>query len=194
MHAEIGGRPRLDRYLDAAVQLSYLALNQRDRVGLIAFDAEVRRFIAPGHRPRQLGDLVDAMYDLQPRFVESDYSRATLTLQKRLPKRGMVVLFTDLLDSVSSRQAVAQLSRLARTHLPVIVILDDPAIPALADEPARREEDVYVKSAAEKFIVEKRRTLQRLRTRGCLIVNVTAERLNVALVNQYLEVKSRNML
>jgi uncharacterized protein (DUF58 family) len=194
MHTDIAGRPRLDRYLDAAVQLAYLALNQRDRVGLIAFDAEVRRYVAPGHRPRQLNDLIDAVYDLQPRFVESDYSRAALTLRTRLPKRGMVVLFTDLLDSVSSRQAVAELSRLARTHLPLIVVLDDPAIPAIADRPTLREMDVYEKSAAEKFITEKRRALQQLRTRGCLIVNVAAEKLNVAVVNQYLEVKSRNML
>jgi uncharacterized protein (DUF58 family) len=176
------------------VQLAYLALSQRDRVGLIAFDAEVRRYVAPSHQPRQLNDLIDSVYDLQPRFVESDYARASLALRTRLPKRGMVVLFTDLLDSVSSRQAVTQLSRLARTHLPVIVVLDDPAIPALADQPAARETDVYIKSAAEKFITEKRRALQHLRTRGCLIINVAAERLNVAVVNQYLEVKARNIL
>ena len=194
MHAEIAGRPRLDRYLDAAVQLAYLALNQRDRVGLIAFDAQVRRYVAPGHQPRQLNDLIDAVFDLQPRFVESDYARAAMTLRTRLPKRGMVVLFTDLLDSVSSRQAVAQLSRLARTHLPVIVVLDDPAIPRLADQPAARESDVFVKSAAEKFISEKRNALKHLRTRGCLIVNVAADKLNVALVNQYLEIKARNIL
>ena len=35
MHTEIAGRPRLDRYLDAAVHLAYLALSQKDRVGLI---------------------------------------------------------------------------------------------------------------------------------------------------------------
>jgi uncharacterized protein (DUF58 family) len=193
-HTEIAGRPRLDRYLDAAVQLAYLALSQRDRVGLVAFDAEVQRYVAPSHRPRQLNDLIDAVFDLQPRFVESDYARAALTLRTRLPKRGMVVLFTDLLDSVSSRQAVGQLSRMARTHLPVIVVLDDPAIPKLADAAAHCTSDVYVKSAAEKFIVEKRRALSHLRSRGCLIINVAAERLNVALVNEYLEIKARNLL
>ncbi|MCC7478240.1 DUF58 domain-containing protein [bacterium] len=194
MHSEIGGRPRLDRYLDAAVHLAYLALNQRDRVGLIAFDAEVRRFVAPGHRPRQLDDLIDAVFDLEPRFVESDYGRAVTTLKHRQPKRGLAVLFTDLVDSISSKAAVAHLSRLARTHLPVICILDDPQIPLLAAAEAQSVDDAYVKAAAEKFISEKRRTLQLLRTRGCLIVNVAAERLNAALVNQYLEVKARNML
>lgn len=194
MHTEIAGRPRLDRYLDAAVHLAYLALNQRDRVGMIVFDNEVRRYVAPGHRPRQLDDLIEAVFDLEPRFVESDYGRAVTTLKHRQPKRGLAVLFTDLVDSISSKAAVAHLSRLARTHLPVICILDDPQVPAMAAAPAESLDDAYTKAAAEKFISEKRRTLQQLRTRGCLIVNVAADRLNASLVNQYLEVKARNML
>jgi uncharacterized protein (DUF58 family) len=194
MHTEIGGRPRLDRYLDAAVHLAYLALSQKDRVGLIAFDAEVRKFVAPTRRPSQLDDLVDSVFDLKPRFTESDYSRAVSTLKAKNPKRGLVVLFTDLVDSVSSRLAVANLSRLAKTHLPVVVILDDPAIPALAEQPALSVEDAYVKGSAEQFISEKQHTLGMLKTRGCLIINVAAERLNTAVVNQYLEVKARNLL
>lgn len=194
MHTEIGGRPRLDRYLDAAVHLAYLALSQKDRVGLLAFDAEVRKFVAPSRRPSQLDDLVNSVFDLKPRFTESDYSRAVTTLKAKNPKRGLVVLFTDLVDSVSSRLAVANLSRLAKTHLPVVVILDDPAIPRLAEQPALSVEDAYVKGAAEQFISEKQRTLSMLKTRGCLIINVTAERLNTAVVNQYLEVKARNLL
>jgi len=194
MHTLIGGRPRLDRYLDAAVHLAYLALSQKDRVGLLAFDAEVRRYVAPSRRPSQLDDLIDAVFALEPRFTESDYSRAVTTLKSKNPKRGLVVLFTDLVDSISSRLAVANLSRLARTHLPVVVILDDPAIPALAEQPARTVEDAYIKGAAEQFISEKQRTLSMLKTRGCLIINVSAERLNTAVVNQYLEVKARNLL
>jgi len=155
MHTEIAGRPRLDRYLDAAVHLAYLALSQKDRVGLLAFDADVQRYVAPGRR---------------------------------------AVLFTDLVDSISSRRAIANLSRLARTHLPVVVILDDPAIEQLARRPVRGLDDAYVMGAAEQFISEKQRTLSTLRTRGCLIINVAAERLDTAVVNQYLEVKARNLL
>ena len=194
MHTEIEGRPRLDRYLDAAVHLAYLALSQKDRVGLIAFDSEVRRFIAPSRSARQLDNLIDAVFDLKPRFIESDYARAVTTLKARSPKRGLVVLFTDLVDSVSSRRAVANLSRLARTHLPVIVILDDPAVPELAVAPVAVAADAYVKGAAEQFISEKRRTLTHLRTHGCIIVNTAAQSLNASLVNEYLSVKARNLL
>lgn len=194
MHTEIAGRPRLDRYLDAAVHLAYLALSQKDRVGLLAFDAEVQRYVAPGRRAGQLDDLIDAVFDLRPRFIESDYARAVSTLKARSPKRGLVVLFTDLVDSISSRRAIANLSRLARTHLPVVVILDDPAIEQLARRPVRGLDDAYVMGAAEQFISEKQRTLSHLRTRGCLIINVAAERLDTAVVNQYLEVKARNLL
>ncbi len=163
-------------------------------MGLVAFDAEVRRFIAPGRRPRQLDNLIDAMFDLQPRFVESDYALAVTTIKTRQPKRGLVVLFTDLVDSISSRNAVANLSRLARTHLPVVVILDDPSIGKIADAPVVDSTDAYTKAAAEQFMAEKRRTLSHLRTRGCLIVNVAAPRLNTAVVDQYLQVKARNLL
>jgi uncharacterized protein (DUF58 family) len=104
------------------------------------------------------------------------------------------VLFTELIDSVSSRRAVLNLSRLARTHLPIIVILDDPAVRDMAETSATRPDDVYIKAAAEQFLAEKRRTLQSLRNSGCLIVNVTADRLNAQLVNQYLQVKARNLL
>jgi uncharacterized protein (DUF58 family) len=194
MHTEIDGRPRLDRYLDAATHLAYLALSQRDRVGLIAFDAELRKFVAPSRSARQLDNLIDAMFDLQPRFVESDYSLALSTLKAHQPKRGMVVLFTDLLDSISSRLALANLSRLARTHLPVVVILDDPQVARMAEQDVAESADAYMKASAEQFISEKRNTLTHLRTRGCLIVNVTASRLNGAVVDQYLQVKARNML
>jgi uncharacterized protein (DUF58 family) len=201
MHTQIAGRPRLDRYLDAAVQLAYIALSQKDRVGLIAFDAEVRRFVAPGRGPRQLDDLIDAMFDLKPRFVESDYARAVTTLRRRQPKRGLAVLFTDLVDSVSSRLAVANLNRLARTHLPLVVILDDPEVEQLAAVPAAAgrnaavsARDAFVAATAEQFIEEKRRTVGKLRSGGCLIVHASAARLNAALVDQYLQVKARNLL
>jgi uncharacterized protein (DUF58 family) len=194
MHTEIEGRPRLDRYLDAAVHLAYLALSQKDRVGLIAFDSEVTRFIAPNRSARQLDNVIDAVFDLKPRFIESDYAQAVTTLKARSPKRGLVVLFTDLVDSVSSKRAVANLSRLARTHLPVIVILDDPAVPELALAPAGRLTDAYVKGAAAQFVAEKKRTLTQLRTRGCIIVNTAAVKLNATLVNEYLSIKARNLL
>jgi len=48
----------------------------------------------------------------------------------------------------------------------VVVILDDPAIPALAAQPALETGDAFVKGAAEQFIAEKRRTLQSLRARA----------------------------
>ena len=116
------------------------------------------------------------------------------TLKTRQPKRGLVVLFTDLRGQRLQPPRGGQPSRLARTHLPVVVILDDPAIPRAGGGRRERGEDAYVKAAAEQFISEKRRTLSMLKPRGCLIINVTAERLNTAVVNQYLEVKARNLL
>lgn len=194
MHTEIAGRPRLDRYLDAAVQLAYLALSQKDRVGLMAFSSETRRYVPPARRPRQLDAIIESVFDLQAEFVESDYARVLAMLRSRHSKRGLVVLFTDLVDSVSSKRAVANLSRLARTHLPVIVILDDPEIERMARQRTHNQDDAFIKASAEVLLEQKRRSIQELRSRGCLIVNVAAEKLNGAVVDQYLQVKARNLI
>lgn len=194
MHTEIQGRPRLDRYLDAAMRLAYLAFSQKDRVGLIAFDNEIQRIVRPQRHHKGIAPLTDATFDLLPRFVESDYGKAVSTLRRIAPKRGLAVLFTDLVDSISSNRAVQALKHLAGTHLPVVVVLDDPAIGALAIEPAGSVGDAYIKGAAEQFITEKMHTLATLQQFGCLIVNVAAAQLNTALLNQYLLVKARNLL
>ena len=194
MHTEIAGRPRIDRYLDAAVHLAYLALSQKDRVGLIAFSSETRRYVPPSRRARQLDAIIDAVFDLRAEFVESDYARVLAMLRSRHSKRGLVVLFTDLVDSVSSQRAVANLSRLSRTHLPVIVILDDPQIGQMAESRTRTPDDPYIKASAELILAQKRRTIAELRSQGILIVNVAAEHLNAAVLDQYLQVKARNLI
>jgi uncharacterized protein (DUF58 family) len=194
MHTEIEGRPRLDRYLDAAMRLAYLAFSQKDRVGLIAFDNEIQRTVRPQRHHSGIAPLTDATFDLLPRFVESDYGRAVSTLRRIAPKRGLAVLFTDLVDSISSSRAVQALRHLSRTHLPVIVVLDDPAIDALATEPACNVDDAFIKGAAEQFITEKQHTLATLQRYGCLIVNTAASSLNTAVLNQYLTIKARNLL
>ena len=194
MHTEIAGRPRLDRYLDAAIHLAYLALSQKDRVGLMAFASETIRYVPPARKPRQLDAIIESVFDLKAQFVESDYARVLTMLRSRHSKRGLVVMFTDLVDSVSSKRAVANFSRLSRTHLPVIVILDDPEIERLAAAKAQGPDDPFIKASAEMLLEQKRRSISELRSRGCLIVNVSAERLNGAVVDQYLQVKARNLI
>ena len=58
------GWSKLDFALDAALQVAAVALQQRDRVGILAFDSAVRVFVPPARGGRQLARLREAVFDL----------------------------------------------------------------------------------------------------------------------------------
>ena len=107
----------------AAASLAYLVLHQRDSVGLVTFDQEVRRLIRPSSNPTQLKQLLHVM-------EESTAQRKTRTgpifhdLAERLARRGIVVIISDLFDDVDSMLAGLKHFRHRRHDVILIHVLD----------------------------------------------------------------------
>ncbi len=83
------------RYLAAA--LVYLMLKQQDSVGLLVFDQEIREFLPPRAHPRQLHVLLSALAAAAP-SSSTDIGLVIHDLARRMRKRGLVILISDLLD------------------------------------------------------------------------------------------------
>src|ERR687891_1364167 len=92
--APIGEATRLDLALDAAVAVAAVADVVGDRCGAVAFAGGIRRSL----RPRRAGSkaLIEALFDLEPEPVDSDYERAFREVTGM--KRAFVLLLTDLLE------------------------------------------------------------------------------------------------
>jgi uncharacterized protein (DUF58 family) len=82
-------------YLSAA--LAYLLSRQRDAVGLMAFDNDIRTHLPPSTRPRHLRSLLVALDALRP-GAQSDLARPLNRLASAIARRGLVVVISDLLD------------------------------------------------------------------------------------------------
>ena len=67
---------KLDHAINASVLLTYVSAQADDRVGLMAFADEVVTFMPPGKGRGQLPLVLEQLYPLQPRQVESDYRGA----------------------------------------------------------------------------------------------------------------------
>jgi len=83
------------RYLSAAV--AYLMLKQQDSVGLLVFDEVVREFVPPRSSPRQLHILLSMIDEVEPSSV-TDIGIVLHDLARRMTRRGLVILVSDLLD------------------------------------------------------------------------------------------------
>jgi uncharacterized protein (DUF58 family) len=84
------------RYLAAA--LIYLMLKQQDSAGLLVFDKTVREFVPPRSNPRQLHLLLSELDRAEP-AAETGIGDVLHDLARRMRRRGLVMLISDLLES-----------------------------------------------------------------------------------------------
>jgi uncharacterized protein (DUF58 family) len=194
MTPRLGDRRKLDHAVSAALALAAMARLSADRVGVVAFAASTLARVAPGSGAPHAARLVDALSELEPRFEEADYERAFLDLGRMLRRRSLVVLFSDLLDPAASASLLSAAAALVPRHLVLVVLMNDAALAdALAGEPASVA-DAYRGAVAATLAEERARATAALQARGLLVVDAPATALSVALLDAYVDVKTRGLL
>ncbi len=109
------------QYIAAA--LAYLVLQQQDSVGLVVFDAAVRRYLKPAGHLSQLKEVIHLL-DVTPAREKSDLGLVFNDLAERFKKRGIVAVFSDLFDDVNRIVTGLKHFRHRRHEVIVFQILD----------------------------------------------------------------------
>lgn len=193
MTQRMGELTAFDHALNAALVMGHAALRHGDRVGLMAFDGQVRRWIPPRGGTRVGSELIRATYDLFPSLDEADHAAAFRHLAGRVRRRSLVVLLTAVTDRVSAETTSAVVRAMATRHLPLCVWLRDPGLDARVAAPPLGD-GLYEGAAAASLLAERADALGRLRERGALVVDGHPDRLSARLLSRYLEVKARRLL
>lgn len=190
-----GDVPRFEHALSSALVLAAVAANGEDRVGLMVFDETVRAYIPPTRGKGALRAIREALISIQPVFSEPDYAGAFAVLAARQRSRALIVLFTDLIDTRASRALIANTTRRETRHMHLVVALRSDALFAAAEPDASKGVDsVYESAAAEELVLARSDALQRMRAAHVAVVDVSPGTMTAAVVNRYLEIKSRGEL
>jgi uncharacterized protein (DUF58 family) len=88
------GLKKIDYARILAASLAYLAHHQRDAVGAISFDDEVRDFVAPSSRHGQLPRVLHALERAEP-GRRTDYAHPFHRFQDAVHWRGIVAIISD---------------------------------------------------------------------------------------------------
>ena len=182
---------KVDFAVNATLMLSYVAGLRGDKVGLLAFADDVQTYLAPKAGKAQFYRLLATLYAIQPQPVEVDYARAFAHLNTKHKKRSLIVIFTDLASGMAGQSIVSQVAPLIPRHVPLLVAINDPSVVALAQQPIADSTSAYQRAVAEQALGARTLTMQSLRQRGVNTLDVPANQLTVAVVNRYLELKSR---
>lgn len=194
MTNESSGLSLLDHSLNAMLMLSFVALRQGDSVGLVCFSDQIHNYVPPRGGLAQMNRLLHAAFDRFPRLVESRYDDAFLYLSSRCKKRSLVVLMTNLIDEVNSRQIQLYLSNLVGRHLPLGVLLRDHVLFDAADKSYTSDSQLYRAAAAAEILTWRHQVLSDLEHQGVLALDVFPENMTAPLVNRYLDIKARHLL
>lgn len=194
MQTPVANIAKLDYAVNAVLFLGYVATGKGDRVGVMSFADDVIHYLAPRQGRGQFYRMLEALYAVEAQQIEPDYRKALTYLAVKQRRRALVVIFTDLSSGVSMDALVAQVSLLARSSLPLVVTISDPDVHAAANQQPRDSMAVYRRATAAQMLDERRVVLDTLRKRGVLTLDVPANRLSMAVINRYLELKGRTML
>jgi uncharacterized protein (DUF58 family) len=194
MGVELEGKTKLDLTIESALTLAAVALKQGDQVALLAFSHEIKTYVPPGRGLAHLHTLVEAVYDLQSDFVESNPLQALEYLHRQQKRRSLIVLFSDMENYLLEDQLGAYLWRLRRSHLLLLLSLADPLLHEWNRTETKDSRLAYIKALAQRFWLDRKAFQQKMIGAGIQVLDIPADQLTLTVVNSYLDIKSREAL
>jgi len=194
MGTDCGRGTKLDCAVDASLNLARVALQSGDRCGVATYDHNVRGFLPPIAGVSALRAIVECVYGLETQWHESDFTPMLAELRARQAKRTFLIVISDLSDAETSKRLCASLQQLQRQHLVLFAALKTPLLSQVVREPIETVRDGARKAVAFRLLRDRARALHALRHGGVHILDVEPQQLTLPLVNQFVELRQRNLL
>jgi len=181
---------RLDAAVDAVAAMSAVADEIGDRIGVVAFAD--RPIVALPPRRDAGSAVVDAVHDLEPRGVDSDFDAAVAAVAGR--KRAFILILTDLLDPAAARPLLGSLPTLTRSHVFAVATVADPAVGAALATPSTDRSGLARTAVAATVANRRDEAVAGIIRLGAEVIDATVERLSSRCVGSYLRAKSRALV
>lgn len=194
MQVAAEGMTLLDHSINAALALSYVALNKDDQAGVATFDVHFNQLVRASRRSGQIHRIMETLYNATTAFGESDYSELCLALDRQLRRRSFVVLFTSFDALGSLYRQLPYLRQMNKRHRLLVVFYQDEEMRHFAASAPGDVEDYYQRVVAEKMMHERQLIVDVLQQQGIHSVLTSTRHLVIDVVNKYLEMKARRML
>ena len=194
MREEIDGMPRIDHAITAALATAWAAAIGGDLVGFYSYDVRPRIFAAPTAGRKAFARLRSRTADLDYVSRETNHTLAMTELNARTPKRSLIIIFTDFVDTTSAELLIENIGILARRHLVIFVTLRDPELEAMVAKAPESMDGVAELVAANQSIDERRIVMERLTRMGVTVIDTEPGKVTAQLISHYLEIKAKELI
>ncbi len=191
--ARVGDGTRLDAAMESALLLAALADRAGDHVHLLMFDRVVRARVSGVRGTRLLPALVDAMADVEPQLIDTDWDAALAQASRLTSHASLVVLLTALDAASASRTLLSPLPAVTGRGRVLVGAVTDVLLDQIAAE-RDRSDDLWLAAAAERTLLDTRRLTDALARLGADAVLRGPDELPPQIADRYLALKAAGRL
>lgn len=194
MQQAFKGMTMLDYAINAAIALSFVAIENNDNAGLITFEKSVATHIPAGKERHQRKKILDALYNETTDFKHSDMSALYEYASRHITKRSLFILYTTFNSMASMEQELPYLKMIAKRHTLLVVFFKDSELEEMCRKKPEQEADYFKQTIGEKFLFEQKLITKRLQQNGIHALLTRPEHLSVNTINKYVEMKERRAI
>ena len=194
MSEDIDGLSKLDHAIHSALLLCWVALASGDFVGGASFDKVFRSFLAPSRGLAYHMQFQRFASTLEYHTEETNFALGLSQLYGRLPRRSLIVLFTDFVDQISAELLLDVMQLLARRHLVVFVSLRDPVLTGKEQAAPDTVFSIAQSVVASDLLHDRAVVLERMARMGVHCLDLPVGDISTELLNRYLLIKQRGLL
>lgn len=194
MRMPFEGLTLLDLSINSSLVFSNIVVNKGDKAGLLTFSDKIGQHVKASSRPQQVRLILETLYRQKTEFNEVNYNTLYHGVRQFIRSRSMLMIYTNFESMYSLQRALPAIRKLNKLHLVVIVMFENTEVAELSQVESYQMSDIYLKTIAEKSILEKKLMAQELAKYGIHCVLTSPKDLSVNTINKYLEIKSRGAL
>ncbi|MFK8037547.1 MAG: DUF58 domain-containing protein [Crocinitomicaceae bacterium] len=184
----------LDYAINSTLAFSNVAMKKGDKVGIHTFSNKLGHFLKADRSALQLKRIMDLLYYQKTKFLEADFNLLYANIRNKIKGRSLIMLYTNIETEYALKRILPHLKRIAQNHLLVVIFFENTEIEALIKEAPKHVGDIYLKTFAQKYQLDKKRIAFELKRNGIQTILTNPNNLSVDTVNKYLEMKSRGMI
>lgn len=184
----------LDYAINSSLVISNIAYQKHDKPGLITFSDKVHSYVPAERRGSQMFRLMETLYNQRTNFSESGYEQLYTHIKLNITHRSLLLLFTNFETLSGLKRQLKYLRSIAKHHLLVVIFFENTELHQLIEKKAVNTQEIYFKTIAEKFELDKKLIAKELQAYGIQSIYTTPQNLSVNTINKYLELKARNLI
>ena len=184
----------LDYAINSTLAFANVCVRKGDKAGLMTFSDKLGSKLAAERSKNQISRIMEILYQQKTRFLEANFEILYHGIRNHIKGRSLIMLYTNIESEYSLKRILPILRRINQLHVLVLIFFENTEVQKTAQMEPKHVSDIYLKTFAEKYTMDKKKIALELRKNGIQTVLTTPEDLTIDSINKYLELKARGVI